>query len=186
MEPVILTTARLELSPPTEADIDAITAACQDPAIARYIPIPSPYARRDAEEFVTKVAQWWESGTDPVWAIRAGGAFCGVVGLHRISGGSGEIGYWLAPEARGLGYLTEAARAVIDFGFGEPLSLSRIEWRAVVGNVSSARAARALGFRFEGVLRQALVSPRTRDDGWIAGLLPIDDRAPQHWPVLED
>ena len=65
-------------------------------------------------------------------------------------------------------------------------ALQRIEWRAVVGNVASARVARSLGFRYEGVLRSALSNSRGRDDGWIAGLLPGDDRMPQPWPVLED
>lgn len=48
----------------------------------------------------------------------------------------------------------------------------------------SARAARALGFRYEGLQRQALTSPRGRDDGWMAALLPDDDRTPVDWPVL--
>lgn len=65
------------------------------------------------------------------------------------------------------------------------MSLSRIEWRAVVGNTGSARVARALGFRYEGMLRQALAGPSHRDDAWIAGLLPGDDRTPVAWPVLD-
>ena len=50
--------------------------------------------------------------------------------------------------------------------------------------ITSARAARALGFRYEGLQRQALTSPRGRDDGWMAALLPDDDRTPVDWPVL--
>ena len=77
---------------------------------------------------------------------------------------------------------------MIDWAFSpEGLDLARIEWRAVVGNIASARAARTLGFRFEGTLRQALRNGSgDRDDGWIAGLLATDDRTPQPWPVLED
>jgi RimJ/RimL family protein N-acetyltransferase len=75
---------------------------------------------------------------------------------------------------------------VIDWAFSsEGAALARIEWRAVVGNEASARVARALGFRFEGTLRQALVSAKHRDDGWIAALLKTDERMPQPWPVLE-
>lgn len=188
MEPVTLQTERLVLSIPTEADVDAIADACQDPAIPRYVPVPSPYVRQDAVGFVALTQKWWAAGSDLVWAIRAGDEFCGVVGLHRLAGqsGSGEIGYWLSPGSRGHGYLTEASRAVIDWAFSEPLDLARIEWRAVAGNVPSARVARALGFRYEGLLRQSATTPRTRDDAWIAGLLPDDQRMPQPWPVLED
>jgi RimJ/RimL family protein N-acetyltransferase len=72
---------------------------------------------------------------------------------------------------------------VIDVAFGE-LDLVRIQWRATVGNIASARTARALGFRYEGMLRQGLTDPRGRHDGWIAALLREDDRTPQEWPML--
>ncbi|MGC5222333.1 GNAT family N-acetyltransferase [Micromonospora sp. DT81.3] len=185
MEPVTLTTARLVLSAPAEDDIDPITAGCQDPEVWRYTPVPFPYERHHAEEFVANTARWWDTGSDYVWSIHSPEAFAGMVGLHRVKGGEAEIGYWMSPGARGRGYLTEAARAVIDFAFAEPLKLERVEWRAVVGNVPSARSARSLGFRYEGLLRAGLASPRGRDDGWIAGLLAGDDRSPQSWPVLE-
>ena len=185
MEPVTLRTERLALSLPTAADVDAIYAACQDPDIQRYTTVPSPYERSHAEGFVPHVAKSWAEGTELTWAIREGETLAGLIGLYRIGGGAGEIGYWMAPGSRGRGLLTEAARAVVDWGFDE-LDLQRIEWRAVVGNVASARAARTLGFGYEGLLRQALASPRGRDDGWIAGLLKADDRMPRPWPVLED
>lgn len=186
MEPVTLSTARLELSRPTEADIDAITAAAQDPEVPRWTTLPSPYERKDAETFVERAAQWWAEESELTWGIRHEGAWVGMVGLHRVArGGAAEIGYWMARAARGKGLLTEAARAVIDFGFDpDGLALVRIEWRAVVGNIPSARVARTLGFRYEGLLRQGLADPRGRHDGWIAGLLNTDDRAPQAWPVL--
>ncbi len=76
---------------------------------------------------------------------------------------------------------------MIDWGFSpDGAGLERIEWRAVVGNVGSARAARALGFRYEGLLRAGLSGKQGRDDASIAGLLSTDDRAPQPWPVLTD
>lgn len=189
MDAVTLTTARLELSKPIEDDIDAIFAACQDPDIQRYTTVPAPYTREHAEGFVGLTTQWWESGAEAVWAIRHEGALVGMVGLHKLDrgNGAGEIGYWMAPAGRGQGLLTEAARAVLDWGFSaEGPALARIEWRAVVGNVPSARTARALGFRYEGLLRSALPGKEGRDDAWIGGLLPADDRTPQSWPVLED
>lgn len=185
MEPVTLRTPRLELSIPVAADIAAITEAAQDPDVPRWTTLPSPYTRSHAEDFITQSATRWDNGTDLVWAIRVEGAWVGSIGLHGVSlGGAAEIGFWMAAPARAHGYLTEAATGVIDFAFAEPLSLARIEWRAVVGKVPSARAARALGFRYEGMARQALTDPRGRYDGWVAGLLATDDRAPQAWEVL--
>jgi RimJ/RimL family protein N-acetyltransferase len=188
VEPVILRTVRLELSRPVEADVDAIFEACQDADIQRYTTVPSPYVRQHAEEFVAKVAADWANTAHVTWAMRHDGELAGMIGLHRLDGsGTGELGYWVARPARGRGLLAEAARAVVDWGFAvDGLDLDRIEWRAVVGNTASARAGRALGFRYEGLVRRGLVSQRGRDDGWIAALLRDDDREPRPWPVLDD
>lgn len=182
-----LRTERLELTTPRAADVDALHRACQDPDIRRYTTVPTPYERRHAVEFVQRVAKNWEDGTEQTWAMRDGRTLAGVVGLYRQGGGAAELGYWVAPGSRGRGFVVEASRAVLDWAFSpEGLELVRIEWRAVVGNIASARAARTLGFRFEGTLRQALRNGSgARDDGWIAGLLAADARTPQPWPVLE-
>lgn len=187
METVELTTERLVLRAPSSSDIEAIEAACQDPEIPRWTTVPSPYTRQHAEDFVRRVEEWWADGKETVWAIFAEDELVGMIGLHDIaqhhSGAHAEIGFWIVDAARGKGYILEAASAVVDWGFAE-LGLVRIAWRAVAGNVPSARTARALGFRYEGLLRQALTSPRGRDDGWFAGLLVSDDRTPVDWAVL--
>lgn len=182
-EPVELTTRRLVLSVPAAADIDALFAACQDPDIQRFTTVPSPYQRVDAERFVRLAAEWWDTGEEYTWTIRAGGALVGMIGLHGIRAGAAEIGYWLAARARGRGYLNEAAEAVLDFAFG-PMRLQRVEWRAVTDNPASARVAQRLGFRYEGLLRLGLGGiGGSRRDGHIAGLLATDPRTPQAWPL---
>lgn len=182
--PVDLRTDRLELRAPTEADVDAIYAACQDPAIQRFTTVPSPYARTDAEDFVRLVAEWWADGSQAVWTVHEQGVLAGAVGLHHIDDGSADIGYWAVAERRGRGVIGEAARAATGWGFAE-LGLARVGWRAVVGNIASARIARSLGFRYEGTMRQAFRHGAHRDDGWVAGLLATDDRTPVAWPVLD-
>ena len=189
MQRVDLETERLRLSAPTADDVDAIFAACQDPLIQRYTTVPQPYPREAAESFVRLTGEWWDAGTEANWAIRHDGEFAGMIGVFGLDpagGGTGEIGYWMAPGHRGRGILTEAATVVVDHALaGEGLALDRLQWRAVVGNTASGRTARALGFRYEGILRAALVNGGgVRDDGWIAALLPADDRTPQPWPVL--
>lgn len=185
----MLRTDRLVLRAPTAEDIDAITAACQDPEIARWTTVPSPYTREHAAGFVELVAQWWADDSQTIWGMFHDGILVGAVGLHHITpheaGGSTELGYWATAESRGQGFMIEASNSVIDWGFAE-LGLARISWRAVAGNIPSARTARALGFRYEGLQRQALTSPRGRDDGWTAGLLASDDRTPVEWPIPLD
>ncbi|WP_457099984.1 GNAT family N-acetyltransferase [Microbacterium sp. P5_E9] len=187
MEPVALQTPRLELSVPTGADVDAIFEACQDAAIERYVALPSPYERTHAEGFIPLVAEHWQTDYEYTWAVRADGRLAGMIALLRKDDGSAEIGFWMVADARGRGIVTEAARAVIDWGFSSGGGgLDRIGWYSVAGNIPSARAAHTLGFRYEGLLRRGVVGNRGREDGWIAGLLASDDRTPQPWAVLGD
>lgn len=182
MQPVELRTARLTLSVPVADDADALYDACQDPAIQRYTTVPSPYTRQDAEGFPLRAALGWHEVTDAVWALRRDGVLAGVVGLHRLQPGEGELGYWLAPAFRGSGLMTEAAAAVVDWGFHGPLALARVEWRAVVGNTGSAAIAQRLGFRYAGMLRLAVRDGRgRRSDAWVADRLPTEAPGPVDW-----
>nr|WP_141899085.1 GNAT family N-acetyltransferase [Microbacterium agarici] len=179
-----MTTERLLLRCPTLHDVDAITAACQDPELQRRVPVPVPYRREHAVAYVTTYCEdGWLTGERCTWALDAGGSFAGVVGLDRIADGSANLGFWMAPGHRGRGYLTEAIAAVIDYAFAY-LQLERVEWRAFAGNVGSARAAQRAGFHFEGVRRSASVGREGREDDWVGSILATDDRNPQPWSVL--
>ena len=176
---VALRTERLILRPWSEADIDAITEACQDPLTQEYVPLPVPYLRATAEAFVRETApNGRAAGTDVVFGVFLveTGEVLAAVGLHRIKdlgaghGGSGEIGYWTAPGARGRGYMTEAVREVCRWGF-EELELARLEWNAIAGNEGSWRVAQKAGFTREGTLRAWLVQRGVRKDAWIGSLL---------------
>jgi RimJ/RimL family protein N-acetyltransferase len=190
--PVALTGRRVALSAPVEADVDRVTELCQDPAIAEWTTVPRPYSRADAEAFIgVVVPDGWMSGRSCTWAVRRADltgpdALVGMAGLHAIEDGQGEIGFWLAPEARGLGLMTEAVRLVLDFAFAAPpagLGLQRVEWHAFAGNTASAAVARRAGFRFEGASRLGAVQRGRRRDDWQAGLLRDDPRTPADgWP----
>jgi ribosomal-protein-serine acetyltransferase len=64
-----------------------------------------------------------------------------------------EAGYWLRSDLAGKGLMTEALRAVCDFGF-EIVDLHRIELRAALDNVASRRVAEKVGFEERGILRE--------------------------------
>lgn len=182
-----LRTRRLILRPWSEADIDAITEACQDADTLRYVPVPAPYTRADAETFVRETSpNARAAGTAVVFGVfeAASGRAVAEVGLHRIKdlgaghGGAGEIGYWTAPGARGRGFMTEAAREVCRWGFRE-LGLARIEWVAIAGNEPSWRVVEKLGFTREGTLRSWLVHRERRRDAWVGSLLRTEERFDQ-------
>lgn len=198
--PVELRTARLVLSVPTGADVDAITEACQDETLQRWTTVPSPYGPNDAETFVgTFVPAGWAAGTARTWGIRLSSeedgaegstTLVGMIGLEGIEDGAGEIGYWLAPSARGRGVMSEAVAAVLDHAFdAEGVGLERVQWRAYRGNRPSAAVARGAGFRFEGTRRLGAVGRSGREDEWTAAILSADERSPADgWPAetIED
>lgn len=164
MEPVTLETERLVLRPFAAEDIDDIVAAINFREVwATTLLIPHPYAAADAQHWVTIASEGWESGRTASFAIvpqegERAGRISGGVGLSSISAEhrKAELGFWLTPSLWGQGIMTEAARAVVRFGF-EALALNRIFAGHFDGNHASRRVQKKLGFRYEGVLRQDVV-----------------------------
>jgi len=115
---------------------------------------------RDSEAinaFISGACEDARRGTALTALIRDGRAIVGAVGLHhidRLTRGA-EIGYWLAERAGGRGIMTAAARALVEYAFGE-LGLHRMELVAAVGNVRSRRLAERLGMTHEATLRERL------------------------------
>jgi RimJ/RimL family protein N-acetyltransferase len=81
---------------------------------------------------------------------RASGAMVGDVGLNwrSVDHRTGEVGFILHPSHHGRGYATEAARALIDWGFRE-FGLHRVIGRTEARNLASARVLERLGMRHE-------------------------------------
>ena len=77
---------------------------------------------------------------------------CGIR-LKSADAQEGDLGYELSPDHWGRGYATEAARAIVEFGFGT-LKLHRIWSWCIADNVGSARVLQKLGMRQEGRLRE--------------------------------
>ena len=183
----------VRLAPPVEADVPAITAACQDPEVSRWTTVPSPYTRADAEQFVTGfVADGWRAWADgapdakATWAIHTDAGFAGTLGLTAEPVRSAEVGYWLAPSARGRGLLHRSLTLALGWAFDAPDGphLDRVLWHALAGNWPSWRAAWRLGFRFDGVERLGTVQRGERHDVWTATLLRDDPRTPvAPWPA---
>jgi len=80
----------------------------------------------------------------------------GVVGLETFAHPhqSVELGYWLRRESTGQGFMTEAARSVITWAFSR-LNAHRVRVAAATDNHASLGVIRRLGFRFEGISREA-------------------------------
>ena len=166
------------LRPWNDRDVDAIVAACQDPEIAKWIPmVPYPYTRDDAREYLRSVKEGWRDGTGAAFAITdaATGAVLGSIGLHlHRSDRRASVGYWLAREARGRGVATHALRLISEWALRE-LGIERLELIAEPINEASCKVAERAGYRREGVLRSYLPTPtRGRRDVVMYSLLPSD------------
>jgi RimJ/RimL family protein N-acetyltransferase len=186
MEPVELTDGVVTLSAPTLEDVEPIVEACQDPDVAVWTTVPSPYTREDAVAFVSEwVTEGWSQDRQWTWVIRRDGALAGMAGLSPRPPGSAEVGYWLAPAARGQGLLHRALHLVLAWGF-DPAGggLEQVEWHCLAGNWPSWRAAWRVGFQFEGVVRLGAVQRGVRRDDWVGTLLRGDAREPRApWPA---
>ena len=167
--PPELRTNRLLLRPFRSDDVDDVFAYASDPEWGRHLPVPRPYTFRDAETFVAGATV-----PDPrqrmQWAIVHEGRVSGGIELRFRDPDSAEIGYSLARPLWGRGLATEAASAVLGYGFGEP-GLARIWAAADVRNVASWRVMEKLGMRREGLLRSRRVMHGERVDDVLYALL---------------
>jgi RimJ/RimL family protein N-acetyltransferase len=169
IEPFELRTGDLLLRPWRDADVEAYWAALQDPAIRIW---SGPVAgSREAAAAVVARRRDWSAGDHASWCIAAGtdGALLGSVSLHRIDldQRDAEIGYWIAPDARGRGVAVRAVAAAVSWAFTE-VGVLRVQLYHAVENTASGRVAEKAGFTREGRLRR---SHRYGDGEWHDELL---------------
>lgn len=102
----------------------------------------------------------------------------GVIGFHRIDTQNrrATIGYWLDEERQGKGVMTTACTMLINYGF-EELELNRVEISCGVGNKKSCAIPERLGFKEEGIRRDAEWVNDHFTDHKLYGLLKKDWRA---------
>jgi len=174
-----LHTARLTLRPFTAADAPAVTELLQVPTIAaNTLRIPFPYEQSMASDWIATHASEYEAQREVTFAITLADdhRFIGAVGLvldlpHRQA----ELGYWLGAPWWGRGYASEAARAVVGWGF-DVLDLNRIHAGYMAHNPASGGVLSKLGLQHEGLRREHIVKDGRPVDLVLMGLLRRDWR----------
>ena len=163
----VLETDRLLLRPYLLADAPNVQQMCGDPAIAATtLAIPYPYPDGAAEQWISTHAESFRQGTELTLAItlKPDRAVIGSVALSvNKNHQRGELGYMVAREHWNRGYCTEAARALIDYGFST-LGLNRIQAMHFPRNSASGRVMQKLGMTKEGMLRQYVCNRGTCED----------------------
>lgn len=151
MESLLITTDRLILRDFIESDWEAVLAYQQDPLYLRYNEWTSrtdEEVRQFVQMFLDHQKQQPRIKFQLAVTLKPTGQLIGNCGVRRDSPESheGDIGYELDPRFWGKGYATEAARAVLRFGFTH-MHLQRITAWCVAENVGSAHVLEKLGMR---------------------------------------
>ena len=145
----VLATKRLVLRAPRAGDAKPIASLINDRRIAENTArIPHPYGVANAHAFLAESNR--DPGTPSFLITLTDGTLVGGCGIQVLSAGDPELGYWIGVPYWGRGYVTEAARALIDHAFGE-LGCERLAGRARVSNPASRRVLEKCGFQWTGV-----------------------------------
>lgn len=169
-----LTTARLTLRPFVLGDATTVQQLAGAWAVAdTTLNIPHPYPDGMAEEWISHHRERFQHGESLTLAItlRAGSILMGAISLRpELRFDRAEMGYWIGQPYWGQGHCTEAARALIAYGFGE-MGLNRIYATHLVRNPASGRVMQKAGMTFEGTLRQHVKKGDRYEDLHLYGIL---------------
>jgi ribosomal-protein-alanine N-acetyltransferase len=139
------------------ADAEALYALRNDERVMRHIGRPRASSLADADELITRIAADRVANAGITWglALKGSDRLEGTIGYYRLqlAHHRGEVGYLLAPERWGQGYMGEALEAVVDHGF-RLLRFHSIEAVTDPGNEASNRLLARHGFIREGLFKE--------------------------------
>ena len=153
--------ANLTLRPWVMDDRSTVYDICQDPIIQLYTTVPVPYTEEHARIFIESQDENFDRHDSMAFAGVVYGQVVLCVSLHGVKEFDHfcELGYWVAPDARGAGYASRAALHVSNFALS--LGFRRVEAFTDPDNVASRRTLVRAGFQMESILPQRM----TQRDG---------------------
>jgi RimJ/RimL family protein N-acetyltransferase len=147
---IALRTSQLVLRPWRDEDIADFAEMSADPVVMEYL-LPLSERGLSADTWVARKRAHWEEHGFGQWVVELPGeaSFIGVVGLETVSYDAHftpavEVAWRLVRAYWGRGYATEAAKAALDYGFGE-VGLGEIVALTVPANQRSRRVMERLG-----------------------------------------
>jgi RimJ/RimL family protein N-acetyltransferase len=154
-------------------------ALAEDPDVVRFTRLPPERDEQYIGKWIARYCDGWVDGSRAGFAVVAGanGAFLGMAALITIDwdASEAEIGYVIAPSARGRGVARRALRLIAAWAL-DGLGLERVEARVDVANQASRKVVERAGFSRDGVLRGVYFKPAVRCDMAVYSLLPDDPR----------
>ena len=166
----------IDLVPFGPEHLDELKPMLEDPDVRRHTFVPDPPQAGFARRWLDRYEAGRRDGTREGFAVVDGdGTLLGLALAPRIEeeARTVELGYLVAPEARGRGIATEALRLLTEWAFRE-LAAERIELKIAAENPASQRVAERCGYVREGVLRSTYFKNGLRQDTEIWSRLPSD------------
>jgi RimJ/RimL family protein N-acetyltransferase len=181
----VLREGPVTLRPLSHEDRDDMILACRDEQTWTWTTVPHPYEVEHADAYLNRTV-----GTpidrETRWAIEVDGRYSGNIGVmldgeaRRVGAAApvglarADVGYFVAPWARGRGVGSLALWLVCDWAFREA-DCGVVTWNALVGNMPSRRMVEKVGFHVHADRARRMVVQRgERVDAWTGDLLPED------------
>jgi RimJ/RimL family protein N-acetyltransferase len=167
----------IRLDPMSRADVPDLLELVTDPAIKEFTLVPTAAGESFVRSWIRGYEDGWRSGTRAGFVVRSvdDSAFLGFASMFRLDlpAREAEIGYAVAPAARGRGVAGRALALLTRWGL-DGLGLERLELRIAVTNPASERVAERGGYSRDGILRRVHFKEGRRVDLGIWSLLRED------------
>ena len=167
---------KVRLEPLAEHHLPAVQAMLSDPDVRRFTRVPEPPPDRFAWTWYDRYEAGRADGTREVFAALGGDGEVLALGMAPTierEAQTCELGYMVAPDARGRGVATEVLRALTRWAF-EDREILRAELLIDTENRASLEVARRCGYVHEGTLRSSYHKNGIRIDATIWSRLPSD------------
>jgi RimJ/RimL family protein N-acetyltransferase len=167
----------IRLEPLTQAHAADFAELIKDSDVKRFTLVPSSADGAFVRGWIGRYETGWLDGARAGFCIRGTSddvfyGFAAIVHLD-LAAREGEIGYMVAPAARGRGTSARAIELLTRWGF-DALGLERLELRIDVANTASERIATRAGYRRDGVLRNVHFKEGLRSDTGVWSRLRTD------------
>jgi len=170
---MIIETERLILRDFVANDFEDIHVYASEPAVVKYM-LWGPNSKEDTQNYMNMLTDMQKQkpriGYELAVVTKENNQLIGGCGIHIVSPSQGELGYCFNHNYWGSGFASEAAAALVKYGFRE-LGLNRIYATCRPGNVGSAKVMRKIGMTYEGHLREHLHSKGKWHDSYQYSIL---------------
>ncbi len=178
----VIETERLMIKPFVLEQAKELSERLNDFELVKCTNIPFPYKEEYAIDYIKTTQKNIQEGTAYDLAVfeKKTNEFIGSIGLvirfplgivtSYKSSKCGEIGYWIRRDKHGQGFCSEAAKAIIDFGF-TTLNLHKIIAKCISWNKASEKVMIKCGLEYEGLSKSHILQYGVYEDVSNYGIL---------------